>query len=429
MTKPLHYTLRVTIEPEKGKIAVSGEISLVLSAGQPLISFDIHETFQINRLLINGNPVQYSVEHNESWPIIPASKKVTVKIPRGSPCTMGIQYCGTLKELPEWGTYEGQELALDDQINTRMVELANYSCWYPLFGMGNKFDIDLEVSLPLSWTCVCSGRKVETWQQDRVMTCWTARNDWDIVIVASPQFTCEEMTTAVGTLYIYHTSLPREFIVQEAVTAEEVITLFTSLLGEPESGVSFTHVYSPKKKGQGGLGFGRSGLIVTSEGRILDLLNGNSILFLLHGIAHETAHFWWSFGTGQGDWINETFAEYFSLIAIRELSSVEKFERILKMYEENVRKLPDDAPSLSDVPFSNDEIGYTVRYYKGTLMLDYFRNLLGDPKFFAICREFYQTFHKTVIGTPQFHTFWSERLGNHGDDLEHWLTARGNCLV
>jgi len=40
-------------------------------------------------------------------------------------------------------------------------------------------------------------------------------------------------------------------------------------------------------------------------------------------------------------------------------------------------------------------------------------------------RDFYHTFHKTRIGTSEFRSFWSERLGKHNDELEHWLTAKG----
>jgi hypothetical protein len=130
-------------------------------------------------------------------------------------------------------------------------------------------------------------------------------------------------------------------------------------------------------------------MIVTSEGRTLDALNKDPGYSLFSGIAHEIGHFWWSFGTGQGDWINETFAEYFSLIAEQKIST------------------------------------NTVRYYKGSLMLDYFRNLLGNEKFFKICREFYQKFNQTEIGMAEFRSFWGEKLGVHKKELNIWLDSKG----
>ncbi len=414
------YDLSVVIESEKGEISVSGVI-----IPESKISFDIHESFVIDSLLINGRPGDYSITLNEPSPLNPASKKVTVDIPDDDQPILSLQYHGALKKIPEWGTANLQRLALDDQINTKMVELANYSCWYPVFGSGT-FDITLKVSLPLRWDCVCSGKLIKTTKKERVTTYWVSKNDWDIVIVASPHFRHEFVEINGGHLSIYYTKLPQHFVVKEAQDAKKTLELFIALLGEPVSGVSFTHVYSPKEKGQGG--FTRPGMVITSEGRALDALVENPTISFLRGIAHEIAHFWWSFGVNQGDWINETFAEYFSLIAVREVSRKE-FETHLKKYKAAVKALPDDAPSLCEVPLSNDEQGYVIRYYKGALMLDHFRSILGDEPFFTICREFYRTFCKKSIETAQFRQFWSEKLGDHADVLEHWITARGGHPV
>ncbi len=425
---PHQYDLSTTIEPEKGKIAVSAKVLLTLPRPGHL-SFDIHESFVIENFLINGRTVLYTLEPNVPQPLQPASKKVTTNaLEDSNHVVMSIEYHGHLTELPEWGTYENQKLALDDQINSKMVELASYSCWYPVFEPGSTFSTTLEVSLPPTWKCVCSGRKrKESKTEKRVTTYWVSKNDWDIIIVASPEFVHESVNPSGTDIHLYYTRLPHHYVTREVQNAQKTLELFTTLLGEPVSGASFTHVYSPKKKGQGG--FARPGMIVTSEGRIIDALAENPTMSFLRGIAHEIAHFWWSFGSGQGDWINETFAEYFSLIAVREINSTEEFKKYVKTYREYVRKLPDSAPSLSEVPFSNDDTGYVIRYYKGSIMLDDFRNVLGDKKFFEICREFYHTFHKRDIRTPEFCTFWSEKLGDYSDVLQEWITAKGGLPV
>jgi len=429
MTNPHRYNLDVKIEPERGEIVVEGKVSIALSnPEQKNFSFDIHEIFKIDNLTIEGNKAKYSTEKNKSTPTSPASKKVMIEIPESidqKKIKMVIRYLGKLKDIPEFGSFENQKLGLDDQINSRMVELACYSCWYPFFEFGLRFDVDLELTLPSDWECVCSGKNVNTWKDSKnVITRWTSRDDTDIVIVASPELRRRTIDTLSGNIDIYFTRLPEKFVSKEVREIERTLTLYSELLGNPiNSELSVKHVYSPKNKGQGG--FSRPGLIVTSEGRILDALTQNPDISFLRGNAHEIAHFWWDFGKGQGDWINETFAEYFSLIAVQKISSVEKFKEYIKEYDKYVAQLPDDAPSLSEVPLRNDEIGYVIRYYKGALMLDYFRNLLGDETFFEFCRDFYHTFHKTRIGTSEFRSFWSERLGKHNDELEYWLTAKG----
>lgn len=115
--------------------------------------------------------------------------------------------------------------------------------------------------------------------------------------------------------------------------------------------------------------------------------------------------------------INLDIHESFVIVSRKE------FETYLKRYKASVKALPDDAPYLCEVPLSNDEPGYVIRYYKGALMLDHFRSILGDEPFFALCREFYRTFCKKSVETAQFRHFWSEKLSDHTDVLERWITA------
>ncbi|PWT84600.1 MAG: hypothetical protein C5B58_04495, partial [Acidobacteria bacterium] len=115
-------------------------------------------------------------------------------------------------------------------------------------------------------------------------------------------------------------------------------------------GGSIRHVYSPKRKGQGKAGIARPGLVVTSEGLTLGALGRDPKFSLFQGIAHEIAHYWWNFGAGQGDWINEAFAEYFSAVAVEKCSSQREFRIVLDDYRKEANALPADAPPLATVP-------------------------------------------------------------------------------
>jgi hypothetical protein len=124
---------------------------------------------------------------------------------------------------------------------------------------------------------------------------------------------------------IYHTQMPEEFIEREVRQIAGVMKLYTDRLGETNIPAgTVKHVYSPKRKGQGMAGIGRPGMIVTSEGLTLESLAKDPKFSLFQGIAHEIGHFWWNFGAGQGDWINESFSEYFSSVAVQKISSEEE---------------------------------------------------------------------------------------------------------
>jgi hypothetical protein len=431
MAKPAFYHLKARIEPESGELSVEGKFR-VIPGEPPLKEFDfnLHGTFSIQELKVDGRPADFRTERNEPWIIIPSSNKIKVKIPElddRKTIDVDIVYHGKLEDIPEFGTSEDQKWALDDQINPRMIELANYSCWYPQFSFGIRFDIDLVLSLPDGWNCVCSGEKTAEWKEaGRTLSRWLSRNDTDIMIVGSPQLKLKTYKGNQIDIHLYHTQMPESFLENEISQIEGTVNLYTDLLGPtaiPAGTVK--HVFSPKRKGQGGAGIARPGMIVTSEGRTLEDLKNDPDFSLFHGIAHEIAHFWWNFGSGQGDWINETFAEYFASIADQRIISGEKYKSNLERYRELVKELPDDTPPLSSVPFAEGETNYIVRYYKGSLMLDDIRNRIGERTFFKVCRDFFQKFHRDLIGTTEFREFWGDRLPEYKDVLNAWLDTPG----
>jgi aminopeptidase N len=223
---------------------------------------------------------------------------------------------------------------------------------------------------------------------------------------------------------IYYTKLPQNFIETETKQLSQAMELFTTYLGEQSIPINTVkHVYSPKRFGQGRAGFARPGIIVTSEGRMMDAMKNDATSTLFQDVAHEVAHFWWNFGAGQGDWINEAFAEYFSAVAVEKIASQSQFESVLAQYKKAVGELPADAPSLSKVTF--DGPAFVVRYYKGSLMLDDFRRKLGDEAFFAAAREFYQIYKCKSAGTDDFRIFWKAKLGENGSIVDQWVDSEG----
>ncbi|MBZ5561390.1 MAG: hypothetical protein LAP13_03110 [Acidobacteriia bacterium] len=428
---PISYDLRVHINPDSGSIAVEGSAKVPLENPHARnFRFNLHDTFTIKKLWINGKEASFSFADAEPLPLTPAARTVVVSLPLDiaqGQVQMDIKYEGRLRKLPEFGAIPGQKLAMDDQINAHMVELAAYSSWYPQFVLGGPVQVELEVSLPAGWVSVCSGVKLdEQVNQGQAITRWSSAKDFDILIVASPDYKKKSIRQSGIDIDIYHTQMPKEFIEGEASQIAAVVKLYTDRLGETYiPGGTVRHVYSPKRKGQGKAGIARPGLIVTSEGLTLEALATDPHFSLFQPIAHEIAHFWWHFGTGQGDWINESFAEYFSAVAVQKNVSEEEFKSVLADYRKQVSELPVDAPSISNIPFSNDAVGFVVRYYKGALMLHNLRKTLGEEKFFQACHEFYQTYKERPVGTGEFRSFWKEKLTDQKHLVDAWLDSKG----
>jgi Peptidase family M1 domain len=423
------YEFKAVIEPGQGTISVQGRIGVPVARGAKTLQFGLHETFAVKKLLVNHRAATFSFQPGDPSPLIPATKQVLVNLPvaaRAEEVQLEIEYGGGLKDIPEFGTFPDQKQALDDQINSRLVELANYSVWYPQFFVyGHPIASTLEVSLPKGWIAICSGKKLEELEKDgRAMTRWSSAQDTDILITAAPNYKRKVIPVSDGQIEIYYTQLPEEFIDQDVGELAAVENLFTDGLGRTTipSG-TLKHVFSPKRKGQGRAGIARRGMIVTSEGRVLQELAKDPKFSLLQDVAHEIAHFWWNFGGEQGDWINEAFAEYWSAVAVERIVSAEQFQKVLGRYRSDVQALPTGAPSLAKVPF--DGSGFVVRYYKGSLMLDYVRQEMGSDQFYTAARDFFQTYKGRSIGTAEFRAFWKERLGDKKDALDKWLDSTG----
>lgn len=426
---PVSYNLKVNIEPAPGNIHVQARVDVPWeNASARTFKFNLHETFTVKKLLVNGQEAAFTSAPLDA-PLLPASRSVLVTLPSGittNRVQMDIEYEGRMKSLPEFGVSPDWKHSLDDQINSKMIELASYSSWYPQFAFGQPLQAELELSLPQGWISICSGKKLENRvEPGRVITRWSSPKDVDILILASPNYKEKSVSQAGVNIEIYYTQMPEAFIEREISQIAGVDRFYTDRLGETNIPAgTFKQVYSPKRKGQGKAGIARPGMIVTSEGLTLEELAKDPKFSLFQGIAHEIAHSWWNFGAGQGNWINESFAEYFSAIAVEQVSK-EEFRAVLEGYRKQVRELPADAPPLATVPLSNDNVGFVVRYYKGALMLHRFRELLGDRNFFQASRDFFQTFRGRSTGTAEFRSFWRGRLAKQEQLVDTWLDSTG----
>jgi hypothetical protein len=427
--EPVRYDLKAQIEPDAGSVAVRGAVALRLDPGTRQLTFALHRSFMVRTLKVDGVPAKFSYQALDATPFNPAVRNVVVDLPARTAATlkMDIAYDGKLETLPEWGASPDRKtLAMDDQINSRMVQLASYSAWYPAFApFGRHFQTEMEISLPQGWTAVSGGAKRDVPSKGRAVTHWSVADNFDLAFAAAPNFKIVKTNSSGVNIEIYHTQMPETAIAGESTDLAAMTALFSNALGEASvPGGTIRHVYSPMKKGQGRAGIARAGVIITSEGRVLEAMAGDPNYSLLQDIAHEVGHFWWHFGSGQGDWVNEAFAEYSSALAVREFGSKERFESVLANYRKCVAGLPATAPSLATVPQQGGD--FYVRYYKGSLMLDDFRRIMGDDAFIAAAREFYQTYKNTPAGTAEFRSFWRARID--GARVDAWLDQGGPAL-
>lgn len=75
---PISYNLKLNIEPGQGSVAVQGGVEVPLgSPGARDFKFNLHETFAISRLLVNGKAARFSFTAADRPPMTPTSKRIS----------------------------------------------------------------------------------------------------------------------------------------------------------------------------------------------------------------------------------------------------------------------------------------------------------------------------------------------------------------
>ncbi|HZK10552.1 MAG TPA: M1 family aminopeptidase, partial [Clostridia bacterium] len=95
-------------------------------------------------------------------------------------------------------------------------------------------------------------------------------------------------------------------------------------------------------------------------------------------IAHELAHLWWlkAESTSWEDWLNESFAEYSSLMATRDFYGEKEFLRLINLYKEKTLNLP----AVRGIDRS-DQDAFNVLYAKGPTLLYQLEIMIGAVAF------------------------------------------------
>jgi aminopeptidase N len=204
-----------------------------------------------------------------------------------------------------------------------------------------------------------------------------------------------------------------------------------------------------------GFGISPSGIVLlTSEA--YKAREGDIAEYMSRGInsrlAHEVAHQWFGHKAWQFDpseqWIGESFAEYFSGLAIGALAATDKtvvgFNRMLAEWRADDRHCSDVAP-ISMANTLGGENGRKERrcllYSRGPLVLHMLRTSIGNDRFFAATKRFLDTanigpattddYSKAVSDVVQmdmrwFFDQWVRRSGNAHVDVEQHVEPAAN---
>ena len=268
-------------------------------------------------------------------------------------------------------------------ITPAWAELGLYLPWFPLQFDNKPSDLTftLKVITPPGFQVSSFGRSEQL--DGAYYFNWPHPTN-EIVVAAGPNLQTRLFESETSRVILATSTFGEQ---ATGLLGEDMLWVLERLSGwfGPVRPGEFTLIESPRPLGGG---YSRRGMAVLgglSEEDYLTQRPG-----FLRYLAHEAAHSWWweAPTLTWEDWLNESFAEYSALLALRERHGPEIFDRALEKKRERV---PEGLPlwefERADTTTPEKQaVVERLLYDKGPLLLHELAQRISLPRFLELCR-------------------------------------------
>ena len=247
------------------------------------------------------------------------------------------------------------------------IELSFYTGWFP-FMKNRKFTYDLDFDIPENFH-IASTKKVRKKRNTWRITNKKMTND--IVIIISNEL--NKTQSKNKKIEINYVAYDKNEIEKLKRYSENIFAFFEEKYGKSKSSQlvicanPFNHPMS----------YARKGIVSLSTKKEIEK-SDEEIL------AHEIAHLWWSnskYGSWE-EWLGESFSEFSSIIWMEHKYGKAYLKKTLetnKKYSNNTKSIVNITP--------DDNKWYHVIYLKGSLILNDFKDKIGEDAFFNLLKS------------------------------------------
>jgi len=364
------YELKVRLDPPAQRLEVEGLMTVrPRGAGARELVWFLNRQVQVLELKgpqvagweFNRNPAPSQAPFQEAGLL-----KVRLRAPlaAGAALRFRLRYAGTLIRWP---------LGNPDRFGAPWTELGRSAFWYPCQWDGHPFTFRLEVRCPREFAL--AGYGPFQGPEGRQTLEWN-RPVEDLVLLAAPRNRLR--LTAASGARVVSLDLLEPTAQRLAKAMGDLMGLMQRRLGRLD-GETFTLVQAPRP---GGGTYARAGLLVL-DGLDEQRLTGQ-YQEVLQRAAHEAAHAWWHYAPEDTweDWLNESFAEYTALAALRDLQGEPGYQRAIAAK----RRACEGLPRLWEFPRSSPQ-AWSVMGNKGVVLLAELEEVMGRETFSAFCRD------------------------------------------
>lgn len=376
----LHYDLRLDLDPKSHFLSVSGSIAYHSPQNRlERARFFLHHQFEIQR--IEGRRVlgyQFERMASPSHPTLSQAAALDVyfspPLRLDETVLISFAYQGTLTQWPA-------ETA--NIVSADWVELGMYLPWFPL-----QFT-DCPANLTFTLKVFCPSQyQVGSYGRGKILDgAWYF--EWphptsDIVLAAGSSLKNTHFESDSNRVTLSSATLSQTEAAQLGEGLLWTLERYSGWYGRIRPN-EMTVIESPRKLGGG---YARRGLIVLA-GQHNMRLRDEPAAFMRY-LGHEAAHGWWweAPSATWEDWLNESFAEYSALLALRERFGSEVFERfLLRKQERTSGTIPLWGFERRDLSSPEKQtLVERLLHDKGPLLLHALAQRIGNPRYLELCR-------------------------------------------
>lgn len=352
------------------------------------IKLFVHQSANISEISSNSNLIQYK-ELSEQF--IGEDKAIVINSKEIENEKLAINYTYSLDSIKDESF----------KFNKNWLELNLYTAWFPLNMDYGLFKYKINVQLPPKYKLISSGIVSDNgtfWEVNQKMS------SFDIPIIISPQLKC--ISVAEDKIKVYYLDLNSENEKTIKNSANSHFDFLNGLLGKSNTANLILAINQFNRP----ISYTRKGFISLTIGDSFSIRNEKTL-------AHEIGHLWWNKASVSSweDWLNEGFAEYSSILILRNVYGEENFKKNIKDLENTIK----DLPSLYQLKKENT-INQNVITYKGAYLLYELENKIGSKEFSKFLRTVHQ---KNIKQTSDFLILVKNELGI---DIENYTESKLN---
>ena len=255
------------------------------------------------------------------------------------------------------------------------VELGLDNSWFPTPPdvTSHRFTYRMAVHTDLANPLLVSNGRVQ-----KTGDGWTVEStvpDIDIDLVMSPRLQLVADSSGGYDLRVASVNPTEDDAPALIAHMRNALAFLNPLLGAQDPLVRVTAVVRPfSVEGQGG--YARNGYFVMTKSRN----TGDD----LHYVAHELSHHWWLRAPRRHAWLNESFAEYTAMMAIRKILGQAAFDTLLAEKKRRSEGLP---PIYGFDRTAAPRLNPSMMYGKGPVLLNELETQLGAQQFVRFLQE------------------------------------------